>query len=511
MKIAAINPPFLPRYSRESRSPAVAKSGTLYYPMWLAYGVGCLEKRGHEVLFLDAPASGLSFDETAKRVASFSPRLAVIDTSTPSIYSDVSFACTLKKQIPGLFTVLVGAHVSALPEHTLSLNPLIDAVAFGEYELTLVDLASAIGVSADRSGLHSIPGIVYRDGTGAIVRNAPREYVAQLDDLPMVSAVYKKHLSIEPYFYGHSRHPIIVIMTGRGCPFHCTYCVVPQVLQGHRYRRRSVASVVEEFVYIRDNFPQVREIMIEDDTLTADPSRCRELSKALIAANAAKIPWSANSRADVDFETMAAMKKAGCRLFCVGFESGDQEILNNIKKGTNLERIRRFVKDAKRAGILVHGCFMVGNRGETRQTLETTLRFAKELSPDTAQFFPIMVYPGTSDYRYFKEKGWIVTEDFRKWLTDDGLHSSVVSNPDLSYGTLVDFCDRARREFYLRPGYIAGKALQALRDPGEFKRLIKGFRTIVPYLLRSSLKRGVTAPCRQGSPERTADMESTVQ
>jgi radical SAM superfamily enzyme YgiQ (UPF0313 family) len=495
MKIVALNPPFLPRYSRESRSPAVAKSGTLYYPMWLAYAAGFLEKQGHEVLFIDAPAAGLSREQTEQRITEFSPQLAVVDTSTPSIYSDVEAASGLKRKIPGLFTVLVGVHVSALPEQTLSLDAGIDAVAIGEYEATLADVAAALSAPHGRDALRLIPGIAFRDKTGAIVRNAPRDYIDNLDALPMVSAVYKKHLTVEPYFYGHSRHPLIVIMTGRGCPFHCTYCVVPQVLQGHRYRRRSVKNVVEEFIYIRDNFPQVREIMIEDDTLTADAKRCRELSGALIAAGATRIPWSANSRADVDFETMAAMKKAGCRLFCVGFESGDQEILNNIKKGTTLEKIRRFMKDAKRAGILIHGCFMVGNRGETHETLETTLRFAKELSPDTAQFFPIMVYPGTDDYRYFKENGWIVTEDFRRWLTADGLHSSVVSNPRLTHETLVDFCDRARREFYLRPGYIAGKAMQALRDPGELKRLVKGFRTLLPYLLHRSLKRKPAAPC----------------
>jgi anaerobic magnesium-protoporphyrin IX monomethyl ester cyclase len=495
MKIVALNPPFLPRYSRESRSPAVAKSGTLYYPMWLAYAVGFLEKQGHEVLFIDAPAAGLSFEQAEQRIIDFSPQLAIVDTSTPSIYSDVEVACSLKRKIPGLFAVLVGVHVSALPEQTLSLNTGLDAVAIGEYEATLTGLASALSAPHGRDALASIPGIAFRDKTGAVVRNAPRDYMDDLDALPLVSAVYKKHLSVEPYFYGHSRHPLIVIMTGRGCPFHCTYCVVPQVLQGHRYRRRSVKNVVDEFVYIRDNFPRVREIMIEDDTLTADAKRCRELSGALVAAGATRIPWSANSRADVDFETMAAMKKAGCRLFCVGFESGDQEILNNIKKGTTLDKIRRFMKDAKRAGILIHGCFMVGNRGETLETLETTLRFAKELSPDTAQFYPIMVYPGTDDYRYFKENGWIVTEDFRQWLTADGLHSSVVSNPRLTHDALVDFCDRARREFYLRPGYIAGKAVQALRDPGELKRLVKGFRTLLPYLLHPSLKRKPAAPC----------------
>ena len=242
-------------------------------------------------------------------------------------------------------------------------------------------------------------------------------------------------------------------------------------------------SVVDEFKYIAANFPHAREIMIEDDTLTADRKRCREFAEALIAAGATTIPWSANSRADVDYDTMKVMRRAGCRLFCVGFESGDQQILDNIRKGTNLDKIRAFVKDARRAGILVHGCFMVGNRGETRETLAGTLQLAKQLSPDTAQFYPIMVYPGTADYAYFSERGWITSKNYREWLTPEGLHSSVVSNPDLTHEELVAFCDRARREFYLRPSYIASKLVQIVRSPGEAKRLFKGFRTISRYLL----------------------------
>jgi radical SAM superfamily enzyme YgiQ (UPF0313 family) len=298
----------------------------------------------------------------------------------------------------------------------------------------------------------------------------------------MVSAVYKKHLDIAPYFYGHSRYPLVVFVTGRGCPFRCTYCVIPQTLHGHAYRKRSVASVVEEFRFIKNNFPGLQEIMIEDDTLTADRPRCRELAQSLIDQGLTTIPWSANSRCDVDFETMRIMKKAGCRLFCVGIESGEQRILDNIQKDITIEKIRLFRREARRAGILVHGCFMVGNRGETRETLEKTLNFARELSPDTAQFFPIMAYPGTSDFAYFKEKGWITTTDYSKWVTDEGLHSSVVSNPDLTYEMLVDFCDYARRKFYLRPSYIAAKLLQIVSSPGEAPRIFKGFANIRRYL-----------------------------
>jgi radical SAM superfamily enzyme YgiQ (UPF0313 family) len=260
--------------------------------------------------------------------------------------------------------------------------------------------------------------------------------------------------------------------------------VIPQTFQGHAYRKRSVENVVAEFKYINENFPQAKEIMIEDDTFTADKNRCREICEGLIREKATGIPWSANSRCDVDYDTLAAMKKANCRLLCVGVESGEQQILDNIHKDMTIEKIRKFIGDAKRAGVLVHGCFMVGNRGETAETLAKTLRFAKEISPDTAQFFPIMVYPGTSDYAWFGEKGWITTRDYRSWITDEGLHSSVVSNPDLTYEQLVAFCDRARREFYLRPSYIWAKLIQAIRNPGEAKRLIKGFVTISKYLIR---------------------------
>jgi len=494
MRILALNPPFLPRFSRESRSPAVAKSGTLYYPMWLAYAAGYLEKKGHEVSLIDAAASGLSPRDTITRVKEFNPALAIIDTSTPSIYSDIETAAALKTAIPSLFIVLVGVHVSALPLETLGISPAIDAVAFGEYDATIADLAEKLEKSGRDDGLlRTIQGLAFHTASGEAVKNGARAFVGDLDDIPYVSAVYKKHLDIRPYFYGHSRYPLVVIVTGRGCPFHCTYCVVPQTLMGHQYRKRSVASVVGEFRYIAENFPEVKEIMIEDDTLTADKNRCREFAEALVAAGATTLPWSANSRADVDYETLRAMRRAGCRLVCVGFESGDQAILDNIKKSLTIDNIRAFMKNAKRAGILVHGCFMVGNRGETAETLEKTLSLAKELNPDSAQFFPIMVYPGTDDYRYFLEKGWIVTEDFRKWLTDDGLHSSVVSRPDLTYETLVAFCDRSRREFYLRPRYLFSKGLQVFLHPSEAKRIFKAGRTWFNHLRHHE---GKASQCR---------------
>lgn len=490
MRVLVLNPPFLPLYSRESRSPAVTKSGTLYYPMWLAHAVGYIEKHGHQVLFLDAPASGLTKEGVLAKAAAFRPQLTVLNTSTPSIYSDVDAACDIKRRVPETFTILVGTHVSALPEETLSEAPVeLDAVAVSEYDATLVELAARLAESPRNDDLLAgIRGIAFRKADGGVALNERRPFIDDLDDIPPVTSVYRKHLDITPYFYSHSRHPLVVIVTGRGCPFHCTFCVYPQTLLGHRYRKRSIENIVAEFLYVRENFPGVREIMIEDDTFTADRRRCRELSRALIEAGATRIPWSANSRADVDLETMRLMKRAGCRLLCVGFESGDQKILDNIGKSIKISQIRRFMKDAGKAGILVHGCFMVGNAGETAAETEGTLRqtldFAKELNPDTAQFYPIMVYPGTKAYDLFKAKGWITTGNYREWLDKEGLHSSVVSNPELTYEQLVDFCDRARREFYLRPRYILSKVLQIVLSPGEARRIFKAFGTFHRHLFR---------------------------
>ena len=142
--------------------------------------------------------------------------------------------------------------------------------------------------------------------------------------------------------------------------------------------------------------------------------------------------------------------------------------------------------DARRAGILIHGCFMVGNPGETKETLARTLKFAKDLRPDTSQFFPIMVYPGTEAYDWAKEQGYLISEDYSDWLTEEGLHNCVVSRPHLTNGELVEFCDQARREFYLTPGYVASKFMQMILHPKEAKRIIKGARNSLKYLLRGS-------------------------
>ncbi|HQN17677.1 MAG TPA: radical SAM protein [Syntrophobacteraceae bacterium] len=481
MRVLSLNPPFLPKFSREQRSPAVTKSGTLYYPMWLSYATGVLEDAGFDVKLIDAPAQQKDVREVLDISKAFQPEMVVIDTSTPSIYSDIKMCSQIKKTIPRCITVLVGPHVSALTHETIQLDPSVDVVARGEYDYTLRDLAKAIEAKTDFEG---VPGITFRRGE-QVFDTPSRPYITDLDRIPFVSRVYGKHLNIRDYFYAICRHPEVTIITGRGCPHRCTYCVYPQTFQGRRYRGRSADNVVEEFAFIAESFPYVKEVFLEDDTFTIDRSRCTEICEKLIRSKN-RLCWTANSRADVDRETLEMMKAAGCRLLCVGVESGSQAILDGIKKGISLDRIRKFFKDARRVGILVHGCFMVGNRGEDRRSMEETLAFAEELNPDTAQFFPLMLYPGTEAYRLAREEGNILTEDFAQWLTDEGLHHCVLNLPGLTNKDLVGFCDRARRDFYLRPRYVGLKLRQVLFHPSELRRTAKSLKTFLRFLLRGS-------------------------
>lgn len=481
MNILLLNPPFLKKFSRPQRSPAVTKSGTLYFPMWLSYAAGVLQEEGFHVDLIDAPADDYEMPYVLERAKKLAPHLIVLDTSTPSIYNDVEVAGSLKEEFPCSFVVLAGTHVSALPKETLELDKRVDAVARGEYEYTLLDLARTLAGKGDLKG---VPGLSFR-GENGITHNPNRPYIEDLDKLPFVSKVYKKFLRIENYFNPNALFPMVTIITSRGCPFPCTFCVYPQTLMGRGYRLRSPENVVSELEYIVETFPQAKAIFFEDDTMTINRKRCKELSR-LIIERGIKISWTANSRVGLDYETMRIMGEAGCRSLCVGFESGSQGILDNMKKKVKIEEMEVFMGYARRAGILIHGCFMAGLPGETKETLKETLELAKRLNPDTVQFYPVMVYPGTEAYAWYKERDLIITDDFSRWLTPEGLHNTVIKTEGLSPAELVRFCDDARRAFYLRPGYLLYKLGQMIRHPREIRRTAKSARTFLKYLIRGS-------------------------
>jgi len=486
MKIWVLNPPFLKRYSRPQRSPAVTKSGTIYFPIWLAYCVSVLEEAGHAVTFTDAPARGLDMNEIITQAERLQPELIIMDTSTPSIENDVLVAEQLKTILPQSYIVMVGTHVSALPEETLLKSGSIDAVARREYEYTVRDLASLLDRkgSCDESSLRDIAGLSFKSD-GKVIHNPDRPYIEELDKLPWVSRTYKKHLRIRDYFNPNALYPMVTLITSRGCPFRCSFCVYPQTLTGRKYRFRSIEGVIGEMEFVVREFSEAKSIFFEDDTLTANKKRCVEFADTILERGI-RIPWTANSRVDLDLETLLKIKAAGCRELCVGFESGDQNVLNTMRKGIKLERMFEFMKDARKAGILIHGCFMVGFPGETLESIEKTIELAIDLNPDTVQFYPVMVYPGTEAYEEYKEKGWLTAKNYEQWLTPEGLHNCVVRNETLSSSELVRLCDPGRRQFYLRPRYILHKVFQMILKPTEITRTAKAARIFFKHLLIGS-------------------------
>lgn len=486
MKAFFVNPPFKAehgKFARENRSAAITRSGTLYYPLWLIYAAAVCEKDGFDVEFLDAPATPLNYEESMAEIVKRGEgtELFVVDTSTPSIYSDIAFCELIKERFPQAFVVLVGTHPSALPEETLAGSDAIDAVAIREFDYIVRDVARAIRDGRDP---RTVDGLAYRDGAGNTVRNPDYPYITDLDDIPFAAKFIKEHLSERDYFFAAAAYPEIQIFTGRGCPAHCTFCVYPQTMHGHKYRLRSAENVVDEFQYIADNFPDVKEVVIEDDTFTIHKGRVIEICDLLVKRGLhKKLRWLCNARVNLDYETMVAMKKAGCHLIIPGIESGSQEILDNIRKGTTLEQVERYMADAKKAGIMVHACYMVGNKGETRETMQQTFDLAMRLNADTAQFYPLLPFPGTEAYRWANENGYI-KGDYSDYVKEDGTINSLLELPDLSAEEMVQFCDDARKKYYWRPRYIAHRIRRGLADPEDLKRSIKAFGRIKEFLFR---------------------------
>lgn len=486
MKVCFINPPFkweYGKFSRESRSPSIGHSGVLYYPLWLIYAAAVTEKNGFDTAFIDAPAKRLDIGQTLDRVKNEAAdsALFVLDTSTPSIYSDVKFGEELKKLCPGSRIMLVGTHPSATDSETLQLSESIDLIARREYDYIVLETAKAL---RDGTDISEVKGLTWRTENGCIIRNPDAEHIEELDEIPMAAPFIKKYLDVKDYVFPAASFPAIQIFTGRGCPAHCNFCVYPQTLHGHKYRLRSPESVAEEFRYIADNFPEVHEVVIEDDTFTANKQRVLDICRLFTEMGInKKLKWLCNARVNIDLETMQAMKKAGCHLIIPGFESYNEDILKNIKKGSNIKLIDAYVENAKKAGLMIHACYMVGNKGETRETMETTLKAALRFRTDTAQFFPLIPYPGTEAYDWAKSNGYI-SGKYEDYLQEDGTLNCVLNTPELSAQELVDFCAYARKKYYMRPWYICHRLWKGIRDPEDMKRSLKAFKRLWRSLIK---------------------------
>jgi radical SAM superfamily enzyme YgiQ (UPF0313 family) len=290
-----------------------------------------------------------------------------------------------------------------------------------------------------------------------------------MDRLPFVSEVYKRDLRVEDYFIGYLKHPYVSFYTGRGCKSRCTFCLWPQTVGGHRYRVRSVGHVVDEVRYILANFPQVKEIFFDDDTFTDAGPRAEAIARELGKLG---VTWSCNAKANVPRETLKVLRDNGLRLLLVGYETGNQQILYNIKKGMRIDVARRFTRDCHELGITIHGTFILGLPGETKDTIQETIKFATEINPHTIQVSLAAPYPGTFLFNQAVENGWLDAEH-AELVDEHGIQIAPLHYPHLSHQEIFDSVETFYRRFYFRAGKIASIVGEMLMSPEMMVRRLR--------------------------------------
>ena len=440
-----------------SRFQAKREIKSFWYPTWLAQPAAMVP----DSRLVDAPADDLTVDQTLAIAQDY--ELVIMHTSTPSFPTDAAFAELLKQRKPNIVIGMVGAKVAVDPEGSLLASQAIDFVAREEFDYTCKEIAE--GLPFDQ-----VLGITFRLADGTIKHNAARPMIENMDKLPFVAPVYKRDLTIKNYFLGYLHHPYISFYTGRGCKSRCTFCLWPQTVGGHNYRTRSAESVIEEVKWIKTNMPEVKEIMFDDDTFTDLRPRAEEIARGLGKLG---VMWSCNAKANVPYSTLKIMKENGLHLLLVGYESGDDQILLNIKKGLRTETARRFSEDCRKLGIVVHGTFILGLPGETQETIAKTIAFAKEMNPHTLQVSLAAPYPGTRLYQQAVENNWIAPNSAGKLVNDKGEQVATISYPHLSKEEIYHGVETFYKSFYFRPSKIWEIVREMLGNWDMLKRRLR--------------------------------------
>src|SRR5579862_1894682 len=469
LKTLFLNPPSFENFDggAGSRWPATREIESYWYPVWLAYPTGMLEG----ARLLDAPPHHISAEETIDIARDY--EFLVLFTSTPGFPGDIRLVQKIKDVNPNIKIAFVGPHVSVLPEKSLKDCPAIDFVVRKEFDFATVEYAQG-------KPLEEILGVSYRKN-GGVVHNPDRPNIENLDALPHVTDVYKRDLDVTRYNVPFLLYPYVSLYTTRGCPAQCTFCLWPQTLSGHPWRKRSTDDVAREMAKAKEFWPDVREFFFDDDTFNIQKVRTIELCEKL---KPLKLTWSCTSRVTTDYETLKAMKEAGCRLLIVGYESGDPQILKNIKKGATVERARQFTKDCHKLGLVVHGDFILGLPGETHDTIRNTVAFAKELDVETIQVSVAHAYPGTELYDYAVKNGFMSNGK----MVDEGGHQLAhIEYPGLPSEEILESVHRFYDEYYFRPKAVFRIVKKAVFNGDERKRLYREARTFLK--LRASRNR----------------------
>ena len=470
MKPLFLNPPTFDDFDggAGARYQASREVTSFWFPGWLTYPAGMIP--GSRVV--DAPVQKLDLAACLEIAKGYD--MVVMYTSTPTLALDVETARRIKEQNPATLTVLTGPHVSVLPEESLRFaKGAVDIVCRGEFDYSTKELCEGIPFA-------QVDGISFLEGD-SVVHTKDRPPITDLDSLPFSSQIYQRDLPIEEYVIPHFRHPYVSIYSSRGCPSRCIYCLWPQTFSGRVMRTRSPENVFEEVRWIKENLPQVKEISFDDDTFTADKKHAVAVARLL---KPLKVSWVVNSRANCDYDTLKEMRDAGMHHVVVGYESGNEQILKNVKKGVSKAQALEFTRNCQKLGITIHGAFIMGLPGETRETIRETIDFAIMLNLTSIQVSLASPYPGTEFYELAKKEGWISSDSF---LDATGHQKCVINYPGLSNQEIFDAVELFYKKFYFRPRYIARSILSMLMDSEVRKKLLKEGAQYLDYMKKRKL------------------------
>jgi anaerobic magnesium-protoporphyrin IX monomethyl ester cyclase len=455
MKICLISPPY--------NSAVKSVVGISSPPLGLAY-IASVLRQNHKVKIIDSNILNYTIDDVERELRSFNPDVVGITSVTPSIYEAYKVAETAKKVREDCIVVLGGPHATFMPRQTMEECKYIDIIVRGEGEETTRELIENIEKGAPLNG---VKGITFRD-KNEIIDTEPRPFIKNIDDIPFPS---RDLLPMHLYKFNEVRYT--AMLTSRGCPFKCSFCSSSRLFGGY-WRGRSPENVLEEMKIIYEEY-NIKNIEFIDDTFTLNQERAEKICDEIIKQGW-DITWGASSRVDTLSKKLAEkMKKAGCWIIYLGIESGSQRILDAIGKRITLEQVEKAVKILKDAGIQVLGSFIIGFLQDTTETIKETIKFAKSLNLDYAQFSILSPYPGTPIFDYAKKNNMLLTEDWSKYTATE----PIVKIEGVSEKEIKALFQKAYITFYLRPRII----MKWLRDR-QFSFMKSGIKAAINYLGR---------------------------
>ncbi|MGA2677096.1 MAG: B12-binding domain-containing radical SAM protein [Methanobacterium sp.] len=450
MKVLLVNPPY--------NSSKYKFIGLVAPPLGLAYIGAVLETGGVEVKIVDAPALDMDFDGIKRELDNFSPDVVAVTAVTPTIGSALKVAEIAKRSCPGALIVLGGYHPTFTYMKLLD-NDFIDVVVLGEGEYTMLELVQAWDKGED---LRKVKGIVYKD-----FKTPVRSVIGDLDSIPFPA---RHLLPMDDYKIMHMKLPIGTLISGRGCPYHCSFCA-SSAMHGHKLRLRSSSNVVDEMEHLI-GVHDAEMLAFMDDTFTLNKRRVFDICDD-IKERSIDTYWGCTARVDtISDDLLKNMTDAGCITLLLGVESADQQSLDVINKEVTIDRIKRTFELTKKHGVRTIASVVLGMPGDTHKSISNTIRFVKSLKPNYAIFSLATPYPGTDFYLKSLEDNLIKTDDWSKF----NLLTPVMETVDCSLEELKKLQKKAFRDFYARPLYLLRQSW--MDGPIVFKAAVSILRDI---------------------------------